>query len=622
MKALSRCVAGRHRPAIWYVVVLLVVAAEPASARQADDPFAPENKAPDKPATAKALDKSPPEPSKSLGVQQNTTPTDNRIEFHVWALPAEVRQGETFKLAIKGKLPRGMHTYPLTQRADNPMQDPAQLSRLRYAKNSAFVPLWPISETAPEQVSIPDLGTFLEHTKEFTWTQDVFVAPAASPGSNAFTFTINLQVCDSSCVIGDPTFSVPIVISAASPAPVPAALQDRLKEKPPPLRVVRTTGRSASSSGDTLAAPVGPSSPAKESPKTPTVQSGDQGLIAFLINGMLWGAISLLTPCVFPMIPITVSFFLKQSEQANHHALTLASVYSSTIVVVLTIGGVLLIPILQPFSQHWATNLVLGALFLVFAFSLLGMFEIRLPTALANFTSTQEGRGGLVGTMFMALTFTIISFTCVAPFYGGFIALAAAATSAADWARLTLGAFAFSATFASPFFLLALFPSLLRSLPKSGSWMNTIKVVMGFLEIAAALKFLRAGQLALGLKTDLLSYDVVLGLYVALALLCGLYLMNLYRLPHDHEPVEQLGVPRLMLSLAFMGLAFYLLPGLFKTAGGEQQRPSGAVFSWLDSFLLPDADSRELPWTGNLAKGLEEAESNSKLVFIDFTGKL
>jgi thiol:disulfide interchange protein DsbD len=334
------------------------------------------------------------------------------------------------------------------------------------------------------------------------------------------------------------------------------------------------------------------------------------------------------------MIPITVSFFIKQSEKQHHSPLTLAGVYSATIIVVLTGSGIALIRVLQPLSQHWVTQGFLGILFLVFALSLFGWFDITLPSWLANMTSAQEGRGGLAGTMFMALTFTIISFTCVAPFYGGFISVAASAQSAADYTRLFLGALAFSVAFASPFFFLALFPNLLRSMPKSGSWMNTIKVVMGFLELAAALKFLRGAELVLFAGASFFTYDLVLGAYVAIAVLCGLYLLNLYRLPHDHDPPEHLGVPRLMFSVAFLSLGLYLLPGLFKTANGESQRPNGTVFNWLDSFLLPDAEPQatarggpergstgdRLVWSGNLEKGLQDALDKRRLVFIDFTG--
>jgi thiol:disulfide interchange protein DsbD len=165
-----------------------------------------------------------------------------------------------------------------------------------------------------------------------------------------------------------------------------------------------------------------------------------------------------------------------------------------------------------------------------------------------------------------------------------------------------------------------------------------VKVVMGFFEVAAGLKFLRAAELNLNAKADFLTYDLVLGVYVALTLLCGLYLLGLYRLPHDDMP-EHLGVPRLMVSLIFLSLGFYLLPGLFKNDRGGNQRPTGTVFAWLDSFLLPDVSedgggqssaersgpgrgrAREgLPWKGNLAQGLQEARDKRGLVFVDFTG--
>jgi thiol:disulfide interchange protein DsbD len=316
----------------------------------------------------------------------------------------------------------------------------------------------------------------------------------------------------------------------------------------------------------------------------------------------------------------------------------MALVYSATIVTVLTAGAVLLLRFFQELSQYGGTNLVLGILFFVFALSLLGMYEIRLPTSLANFTSAREGRGGLLGTVFMALTFTIISFTCVAPFLGGFAGIN---VQSRPWYEIVLGGLAFSVTFAAPFFMLALFPTLLRQLPKSGSWMNALKVVMGFLELAAALKFFRAAEL-LGLgKAQFLTYDLVLGIYVALAIVCGLYLLNLFRLPHDHEVVQHLGVTRLLFSILFLSLAFYLLPALFKQSSGEPQRPGGSVFAWLDAFLLPEPPedlapgmpatrsgiavgrgetTAHLAWIGNLEKGLQTARDQRKLIFLDFTG--
>jgi thiol:disulfide interchange protein DsbD len=341
--------------------------------------------------------------------------------------------------------------------------------------------------------------------------------------------------------------------------------------------------------------------------------------LAFILQGVFWGAVSLVTPCVFPMIPITVSYFLKQAETEHHRPLLTAAIYCTTIVVVLTTSAVALLSVFQEVSTLPITNFFLGGLFIFFALSLFGMYDIELPSGLANFTSKREGQGGLVGTMFMALTFTIISFACVAPFLGGFGGTAATSGTGLPWSYRVFGGLAFSATFASPFFVLALFPSLMRKLPAAGTWMNSVKVVMGFLELAAALKFIRAGELVWLSEPSYFTYDLVMGLYVAIALLAGLYLLNLYRLPHD-TPLESLGVPRLLFAVGFLALAVYLTPALFRVNDkGARARPGGVVFAWIDSFLLPDPLG-DLTWQRDLDKGLAEARQKNQLVFVDFTG--
>ncbi|HJT75798.1 MAG TPA: hypothetical protein VJ739_01215, partial [Gemmataceae bacterium] len=317
-------------------------------------------------------------------------------------------------------------------------------------------------------------------------------------------------------------------------------------------------------------------------------------------------------------------FFLKQSEKANRRPLAQAVVYTGTIITVLTIAAVALLSFFRWLSVTPAMNFVLGALFIYFALSLFGMYEIQLPSFLTRYTAAGESKGGMVGTVFMALTFTIVSFACVAPFLGGFGGTAAG-SGITFWHRV-LGGLAFAVTFASPFFFLALFPGLLKRLPRSGSWMNSVKVVMGFLEFAAALKFFRAGELVLLPRPVFFTYDLVLGLYVALAVLAGLYLIHVYRLPHD-EPAESISVPRFVFALLFLSLGLYMAPGLFKAGGDQNQRPSGAVYAWVDSFLLPDPTGgrEELAWTGNLKAALGAARAapgkDGRLVFLDFTGE-
>jgi thiol:disulfide interchange protein DsbD len=593
-------------------------------------------------------------------------PTADRIDFTVDLQPLdpfssankvgaarEFSRGDVIRLVIHGAPRKGFHTYPLTEQYKD---QKGNVSSISYGKNDDLQPLWPIKETpAPESVNEgKDVGFFLEHAKPFTWVQDFFIKRDATPGPHHLTFTLSVQVCDTSCTFGDHKFDVPFTVVDGPPLEPAPGLQERLNVvkaptveliEPPPAPPLTRGNADQPKSADVTNPPTAKSvNPATPAPAT----GGVWDLLGFMWQGILWGALSLVTPCVFPMIPITVSYFLKQSEKSGSPALAggraqarkgrspllLAAIYSLTIAAVLTVAGVLLVQFVQQFSQHWATNLVLGGLFVFFALSLFGMYDIVLPSWLGRLTAAGEGRGGLVGVVFMALTFTVISFACVAPFYGGFIALSGSGASAADRLKLVLGALAFSVTFALPFFVLALFPSLLKALPKSGSWLNTVKVVMGFLELAAAFKFLRAAEINFFAKTDFLTYQLVLGVYVALAVACGLYLLGVYRLPHDHGAHETLSVPRLLFGCAFLGLALYLLPGLFpfKTADGEPDKPQGTLFAWIDAFLLredaPPAPAAQkapgagpLAWTADLKDALKQADAEKKLLFLDFTAQ-
>jgi thiol:disulfide interchange protein DsbD len=580
------------------VFAVLFLSTAPLRA-QKSDPFDLINRLPD-------LEKSRPVASTGRQVGKRP-PTADRIDFEVSVSPRQVRRGETVRLAIRGIPKHGYHTYPITERADNPNQNPDQLSQIKLEPAPGLQPLWPIDESAPEWQTLQGLGSILVHEKEFTWSQDILALNNARPGPVTLAFTVKLQVCNSNCVWGEHAFTESIEVTDQQPVALSPTLLDRSKAASPEIKIVGVPA-------------LGPGAHQSQAPQVVATGQTNTGLLAFILQGIFWGAVSLVTPCVFPMIPITVSFFLKQSEKEHHRPITMALVYSATIVVVLTIAAVTLLSFFRLLSVDPRMNFVLGGLFIFFALNLFGMYEIELPAGLARFTSTREGKGGLAGTMFMALTFTIISFACVAPFLGGFGGTSD--VSQLSFLHRFLGGLAFAGTFASPFLVLALFPTLLRKLPKSGHWLNSVKVVMGFLELAAAIKFLRMAELIWLPQPQFLTYDFVLGLYVALSILCGLYLLNLYRLPHD-TPSEHLGVLRLMVSLVFLGLGFYLMPGLFKDGTtGKSQRPSGAIFAWLDSFLLPDAsEDKELAWVGSLEQGIEDAFRRQRLVFLDFTGE-
>jgi thiol:disulfide interchange protein len=545
---------------------------------------------------------------------QNTVGAENKFE---------VRRGESFLVTIVGTPQEGWHTYPINKHT--PSQSTAQLSQVRVNDSKEFAVLWPIVESEPELKSEESSGLIYEYEKPFTWTLQVLARPEALPGTRNLEINLRLQVCDpKGCRTEKQTLTVPVRISTAEAVPLSPEIQKLLKNYD--AARMETPERRTDALRTNLKEQTPPAQTAFDwreyqvvnSPQLQSVSGGgaETGLWATIITAILGGFISLLTPCVFPMIPVTVSFFLKQGERAHYHPLTMAAVYCATIVAVLTAGGVALVHVLQIISQHWITNVFLTGVFIFFALSLLGMYEIELPSGLANLTGSREGKGGLVGIIFMALTFSIISFACVGPIYGAFITLEAA-QSVVGWLQRILGPLAFALAFASPFFLLALFPTLLRSLPRSGSWMNSVKVVMGFLELAAAFKFVRAAELNFFAASKYFTFDLVLGVYVALAAACGLYLLNVYRLPHDHEASESIGVPRLIFGLVFLSFAFYLLPGIFKDDRGRAQKPRGVAYEWVSAFLLPDEHSE---WGTDLPAALAQAERENKPLFIDFTG--
>jgi thiol:disulfide interchange protein len=540
----------------------------------------------------------------------------------------EVRRGETFLVVIEGTPQEGWHTYPIAKHTE--AQSTAQLSQVRISDSKEFANLWPIAESEAERKQEEGTGLVYEYEKPFSWTMEVLARPDAAPGAHNLEVNLRLQVCDpKGCLTEKQTLTVPVHISTTEAVALAPDVEKLLKSHDEALanRHRQLPGGTPQPGGTSNPAANTSGSPGTfnwqeyeviDSSKLQSVSggAGDSGLWATIVTAILGGFISLLTPCVFPMIPVTVSFFLKQGESQHHRPLTMAAVYCATIVAVLTAGGIALVHVLQVISQHWITNVFLTGVFVFFALSLLGMYEIELPSGLANVTGSREGKGGLAGIIFMALTFSIISFACVGPIYGAFITLEASG-SVVGWLQRILGPLSFSLAFASPFFVLALFPTLLRSMPKSGSWMNSVKVVMGFLELAAAFKFVRAAELNFLAASKYFSFDLVLGIYVALAVACGLYLLNLYRLPHDHDAAESIGVPRLIFGLMFLSFAFYLLPGIFKDARGQSQKPNGVAYEWVSAFLLPDERSE---WGTDLAAALARAERENKPLFIDFTG--
>ncbi len=362
-----------------------------------------------------------------------------------------------------------------------------------------------------------------------------------------------------------------------------------------------------------------------------------RGIWAYLLFAMLQGALALLTPCVFPMIPITVSFFTKRSEKENNRGLLDSIVYALGIIFTFTGIGFIFALIYGPSGiQNLATNpwlnLAIATIFVVFALNLFGAFEIQLPTGLMNKLNVKSQEGtGIMSVLLMGLTFSLTSFTCTVPFVGTTLV----SVGSGEWFYPIVGMLAFSMVFAAPFFLLALFPSALNKMPKAGGWMNNIKVVMGFLEIAAAIKFISNADLVW--MWGIMPREFFLAIWIGAIIMIILYILGIFKLPHD-SPVESIGTPRIMFSLFFLSILFYLFVGLMGKPLGELDaflpppnyeelmNPEGAVASAaLGGTMLTDANSsknahEELQWYDNYEKALQEAKKQNKRIFIDFTG--
>jgi thiol:disulfide interchange protein len=284
------------------------------------------------------------------------------------------------------------------------------------------------------------------------------------------------------------------------------------------------------------------------------------GLWAFLLLAFTTGLAALITPCVFPMIPMTVTFFLKD---AGTRAMGIRNglVFGVSIIGIYTLLGTLFAMILgaeglNAMATHWLPNLFIFVVFFFFALAFLGMFELVLPASWVNKVDRKADQGGLIGIFFMAFALALVSFSCTVPIVGSVLILSAGG----EILKPILGMLSFSLAFAIPFTLFAIFPEWLKSLPKSGGWLNSVKVVLGFLELALGLKFLSVADQAY--HWGLLDREIYLGFWIVIFTMMAFYLIGKIRLPHDSK-MEAISVPRLIMSIGVFTFVLYLVPGMF-----------------------------------------------------------
>ena len=384
--------------------------------------------------------------------------------------------------------------------------------------------------------------------------------------------------------------------------------------------------------------------------ETDDTQKSGKSLWGLIIEAILWGFAMLLTPCVFPMVPMTVSFFMKGSGspaagrfKATMYGFFIILLYTVpvSVIIVLTrlIGGdAVTADIFNWLSTHWLPNIIFFIIFMIFAASFFGAFEITMPQALVNKSDQGADKKGLAGVFFMALTLVLVSFSCTGPIVGTVLI---ESTQGKFWAPMVT-MLAFSGAFALPFTILALFPSLLTKFKRSGgSWLNSVKVVLGFIEIALGLKFLSVADQTY--HWGLLDREIYLAIWIVVFTLLGLYLLGKIRFESD-EPVEHLSVPRLTLSIVVFAFVVYLVPGMW-----------GAPLSKLSGYLPPlttqefvigqnsyaavqtteTSETKTASGFGEkydlhlplglegyftLEEGLKAAEETGKPVFVDITG--
>ena len=374
--------------------------------------------------------------------------------------------------------------------------------------------------------------------------------------------------------------------------------------------------------------------------------AGDGSLWSLIIEAILWGFAALLTPCVFPMVPMTVSFFMKNSGSAARgrinaslYGLFIVALYTLPIAILIIItrivgGDAVTADIFNWLATHWLPNILFFVVFMIFAASFFGAFEITMPSALVNKSDAKSDKGGIGGIFFMALTLVLVSFSCTGPIVGSVLIKS---TSGEVWSPI-ITMLAFSTAFALPFTLFAFFPSLLQKLPKSGGWLNSVKVVLGFVEVALGFKFLSVADQVY--HWNLLDREVYLAIWIVVFSLLGLYLLGKIKFAHDSE-VKHLSVGRLALAIGVFTFVVYMIPGMWgaplKALSGylpplssqdfviEKYAPASTSSSGeVDVNSAKYSDILHLPHGLKGFFDMKEAEAYAakvgKPIFIDFTG--
>ena len=528
------------------------------------------------------------------------------VSYSVTEAPDNVKAGEVFEVTVQASIDGNWHLYSIANDPDAgpyPTKFSSANPRLAIADS--------VRESEPKIEMDPNFDAMLGwHSENATFTIPLAFQKDVS-GTSMIDLEVRYQVCDDKSCLPPTTKSITksIAISGVADSPYQG--------------FENTTSADASGSETS----VGDSGSDSDNGEITSGGYGSKSIFSFLWIALTAGFAALLTPCVFPMVPLTVSFFSKQKEGQGSAAIGQALGFGASIVVTFTILGALLALLIgasgaNKFAANPWVNLFIALMLVVFAVSLLGAFELRLPHQLTNWLNQKSNESsGFLGILFMALTISAVSFSCTAPFVGGVLA----ATAGGEWFYPIVGMAGFSAAFASPFVLFALFPRWLESLPQSGSWMNIVKVLLGFIELAAAFKFLSNADLVW--QWGLISRPFAIAAWIAIFLMAGLYMLGVYSINQESES-QKVSTGRVMLAIPFIMFSFYLIPGLMGASLGiwdawlpPKQATDVSVVRTLAQQGGASANTAEAEdWSSDYEESLAVAQKENKPVFIDFTG--
>ena len=528
----------------------------------------------------------------------------------------EMLKGDEAQIVFSGKIDNGWHVYSTELGNDGPISATFNAVKMDGVKT--------VGKLTPKGHEISEFDNMFGMKLRFfegsvTFVQKIkFTKP---------TYNINCYLeygaCnDETCM---PPTEVPFTTKGNSPAVTEDAAAEAQKEETQPAaeegKALAATDTAAVAAADSTVADT--AAVASSDLYTPVINElksyednpVDSSLLYIFLAGFVGGFLALLTPCVWPIIPMTVSFFLKRNKERSK-AIREAVTYGISIVVIYVVLGLVVTMLfgasaLNALSTNALFNIFFCLLLVVFAASFFGAFEITLPSSWSNkIDQKSENTSGLLSIFLMAFTLTLVSFSCTGPIIG--FLLVAVSTQGSILAP-TIGMLGFAIALAIPFTLFAMFPSLLKSAPKSGGWMNVVKVVLGFIELAFALKFLSVADLAYG--WHILDREVFLCLWIVIFGLLGIYLFGWLKFPHD-DPEHRTNVPQFFLGMISLAFAIYMIPGLWGA-------PLKAISAFAPPMFTQDFNlhkSAVEPKSHDYEEGMALAKSQGRPVMIDFTG--